>query len=298
MNSLEHDDKKSHLPLLGVGPLYIPLHSHQRFEILFFYTLSMHNFSFVRIAKDLDGFKIIQISDLHNASFGKDNHRLLELIEKQNPDPSCADIFHPFLFHKCDHLPITSKNKSSSVGSIRWMRTGGMSWSARKCSRAGKRSGFTSFRQLFPMVSISGNALRICATASLLIFSYTCIGRRFYSCHQFLIFRIVLHPSKRRIGKCLFLLFLLLLHPIYNCCLKIKLCRHVWMKRLQLIGFHHCQNPCNRLFTPGRFLCMHGKKGGFCRTPSSSQFFEICMQYRSASSSIKTPSSFSGASIK
>ena len=208
MNSLEHDDKKSHLPLLGVGPLYIPLHSHQRFEILFFYTLSMHNFSFVRIAKDLDGFKIIQISDLHNASFGKDNHRLLELIEKQNPDPSCADIFHPFLFHKCDHLPITSKNKSSSVGSIRWMRTGGMSWSARKCSRAGKRSGFTSFRQLFPMVSISGNALRICATASLLIFSYTCIGRRFYSCHQFLIFRIVLHPSKRRIGKCLFLLFL------------------------------------------------------------------------------------------
>lgn len=48
--------------------------------------ISYYTYKSEKIAKDLYGFKIIQISDLHNASFGKDNHRLLDLIEKQNPD--------------------------------------------------------------------------------------------------------------------------------------------------------------------------------------------------------------------
>jgi len=39
-----------------------------------------------RIPQDFDNFRIVQISDLHNAQFGTDNSRLLEKIRKQKPD--------------------------------------------------------------------------------------------------------------------------------------------------------------------------------------------------------------------
>lgn len=39
-----------------------------------------------KIPKEFNNFKIVQISDLHNKSFGKDNKRLLETIDSQNPD--------------------------------------------------------------------------------------------------------------------------------------------------------------------------------------------------------------------
>lgn len=45
------------------------------------YTVSSH-----KIPEDFDGFKIAQISDLHNDSFGKNNKRLLKKIRKNKPD--------------------------------------------------------------------------------------------------------------------------------------------------------------------------------------------------------------------
>ncbi len=39
-----------------------------------------------RLPVSFDGFTIVQISDLHNASFGKNNEKLLKLIEAQAPD--------------------------------------------------------------------------------------------------------------------------------------------------------------------------------------------------------------------
>ena len=39
-----------------------------------------------KISGNLEGFKIVQISDLHNANFGRDNDELLTLIKNQNPD--------------------------------------------------------------------------------------------------------------------------------------------------------------------------------------------------------------------
>lgn len=39
-----------------------------------------------RIPEGFDNFKIVQISDLHNAQFGEDNARLLEKIRVQKPD--------------------------------------------------------------------------------------------------------------------------------------------------------------------------------------------------------------------
>ncbi len=38
------------------------------------------------IPEAYDGFRIAQISDLHNASFGKDNERLLQFLEETKPD--------------------------------------------------------------------------------------------------------------------------------------------------------------------------------------------------------------------
>lgn len=42
-----------------------------------------------KIPKVFDKFKIVQISDLHNRSFGIDNSILLEKIEKLKPDIVC-----------------------------------------------------------------------------------------------------------------------------------------------------------------------------------------------------------------
>lgn len=39
-----------------------------------------------KIEDGLDGFKIVQISDLHNANFGKNNSKLMSMIEEQHPD--------------------------------------------------------------------------------------------------------------------------------------------------------------------------------------------------------------------
>lgn len=49
-------------------------------------TVSDYSYDTDKIAEGLDGFKIVQISDLHNKSFGKDNKHLLEKIAELNPD--------------------------------------------------------------------------------------------------------------------------------------------------------------------------------------------------------------------
>ena len=38
------------------------------------------------IPKSFDGYRIVQISDFHNAQIGKDNEKLISLIEKAEPD--------------------------------------------------------------------------------------------------------------------------------------------------------------------------------------------------------------------
>ena len=39
-----------------------------------------------KLAKEFDGYKIVQISDFHNASFGVKNKRLLKKIRNEKPD--------------------------------------------------------------------------------------------------------------------------------------------------------------------------------------------------------------------
>ena len=38
------------------------------------------------LPKSFNGFKIVQISDLHNTEFGEDNKKLIEIIKEQKPD--------------------------------------------------------------------------------------------------------------------------------------------------------------------------------------------------------------------
>ena len=39
-----------------------------------------------KLSPDLDGYRIVQISDLHNATFGKNNRKLLDAIKSCSPD--------------------------------------------------------------------------------------------------------------------------------------------------------------------------------------------------------------------
>ncbi len=55
-----------------------------------------------KVSAELSGFRIVQVSDLHNREFGKGNARLLALIEAQRPDliaitGDLMDSYHPNL---------------------------------------------------------------------------------------------------------------------------------------------------------------------------------------------------------
>lgn len=49
-------------------------------------TKSYYTFSSPKVSSAFNGFKICHLSDLHNYEFGKDNIRLLNVIEKESPD--------------------------------------------------------------------------------------------------------------------------------------------------------------------------------------------------------------------
>ena len=45
------------------------------------FTVTNYEYKNSRVPEEMDGLRILQISDLHNQSFGKENHRLLEAIK-------------------------------------------------------------------------------------------------------------------------------------------------------------------------------------------------------------------------
>ncbi len=51
-------------------------------------TISVSNYKILsnKLPRSFNGYKIVQVSDLHNRSFGKNNSYLLSLIEKNQPD--------------------------------------------------------------------------------------------------------------------------------------------------------------------------------------------------------------------
>lgn len=49
-------------------------------------SVTRYNIEYKNLPRSFDGFKIVQISDLHSARFGKHQSRLVELIRKEAPD--------------------------------------------------------------------------------------------------------------------------------------------------------------------------------------------------------------------
>lgn len=49
-------------------------------------TVSEYSYKSDKISDEMNGFKIIQISDLHNKSFGKNQKRLIDKVTELNPD--------------------------------------------------------------------------------------------------------------------------------------------------------------------------------------------------------------------
>ena len=48
--------------------------------------ITTYTYESEKLGADLDGYRIVQISDLHNAAFGKENKKLLETIRSCSPD--------------------------------------------------------------------------------------------------------------------------------------------------------------------------------------------------------------------
>ena len=66
----------------GAAAASVPYFHRQNTEL----RASQFVFRSPKVRCGLDGFRIVQVSDLHNREFGKDNCRLLALIEAQLPD--------------------------------------------------------------------------------------------------------------------------------------------------------------------------------------------------------------------
>lgn len=48
--------------------------------------LTSYEYTSAKVPKDFDGYKILQISDLHHKNFGTNQKKLIRLIQKQEPD--------------------------------------------------------------------------------------------------------------------------------------------------------------------------------------------------------------------
>lgn len=53
---------------------------------LFKIDVSRYEVTSIKVPKAFDGFKILQLSDLHNRRFNKNNKKIVKMIEKENPD--------------------------------------------------------------------------------------------------------------------------------------------------------------------------------------------------------------------
>ena len=70
-------------------------------------TASHYVFRSPKVKGALEGFRITQISDLHNKQFGRDNRKLIALTEAQLPDllvitGDLTDSYHPDLDRALD----------------------------------------------------------------------------------------------------------------------------------------------------------------------------------------------------
>ncbi|MBQ1409707.1 MAG: metallophosphoesterase [Oscillospiraceae bacterium] len=94
--------KKATTAAIAAGTLLaaasVPYFYHQNTDLM----ASHYVFRSPKVGAELEGFRITQVSDLHNREFGRDNCRLLALTEAQLPDllvitGDLMDSYHPNL---------------------------------------------------------------------------------------------------------------------------------------------------------------------------------------------------------
>lgn len=74
--------KKHHKILIILIILFLIFSIWQNNDLV----ITEYTYSTEKITKEMDGYRIVQISDLHNKRFGKKQSRLLRAISKENPD--------------------------------------------------------------------------------------------------------------------------------------------------------------------------------------------------------------------
>lgn len=74
--------KKRLIILAGVCIVFVAFFLFENKHLV----VNNYEFKTEKIAEDMDGFKLVQISDLHNATFGKNNKKLLAKIRNEQPD--------------------------------------------------------------------------------------------------------------------------------------------------------------------------------------------------------------------
>lgn len=79
MRKISH---KKILILILIIIILIPFCLYQNKHLV----ITTYTYESEKLGADLDGYRIVQISDLHNAEFGKENKKLLEIIRSCSPD--------------------------------------------------------------------------------------------------------------------------------------------------------------------------------------------------------------------
>lgn len=79
MRKISH---KKILILILIIIILIPFCLYQNKHLV----ITTYTYESEKLGADLDGYRIVQISDLHNAAFGKENKKLLETIRSCSPD--------------------------------------------------------------------------------------------------------------------------------------------------------------------------------------------------------------------
>ncbi|MDF2556228.1 MAG: metallophosphoesterase [Bacillales bacterium] len=79
---MKHLKRKKIIMLFLVGMLIVVFCFWQNNDIV----VSNYSFKTKKISNNLDGYKIAQISDLHNKKFGKNQMNLINILKKENPN--------------------------------------------------------------------------------------------------------------------------------------------------------------------------------------------------------------------
>ena len=105
-------------------------------------TVSRYEFTSTKVPRELDGYTIVQLSDLHNHRFGDGQRRLLKLVEELEPDLvlMTGDLVDR---NRTDLIPALELAKGTSELAPTYYITGNHEWSIADRERTELLEGMT-----------------------------------------------------------------------------------------------------------------------------------------------------------